>query len=152
MSSVVKSFLSGNCMTSRLYDYGLAETGPHAIVSPKIVMTENHEQLPSHFHQALAQSVERAVDFPPGLLVTLVRAEITGDAKYAKGTVSALPESEGKRALDILNACSPDIKEELNRRIRLRRIPDLRWVLDTTEGKAAEIENIINDLEEKGEL
>ena len=114
--------------------------------------TNDHEGLLSHFHRALAESIERAAEFPPGMLVTLVRAEITSDAKHAKGTVSVLPDAETDRALEILKTSSPDIKEELNKRIRLRLTPELHWGLDTTETVAAEVEKILHDLEEKGEL
>jgi ribosome-binding factor A len=106
----------------------------------------------SRFHRALAESMERAAEFPPGMLVTLVRAEISRDAKYANGTVSVLPESESGRALRILKSSELEIKQELNKRIRLRVTPELRWSVDRTEGEAAEVERILNDLEEMGEV
>lgn len=106
----------------------------------------------SHFHQALAKSIERTVEFPPGALVTLVRAEITGDSRYAKGTISVLPEAMADAAIQTLKDTDREIKEELNKNIRLRRIPSLHWELDHTEEKAAEIERVMNEMEERGEL
>jgi ribosome-binding factor A len=106
----------------------------------------------SHLHQALAESIEFAVDFPPGMLVTLVHAEITGDARYAKGVVSVLPESESERAIRMLQNAAPEIKAALNKRLRLRRLPAIQWDLDHTEVKAAEIEKVMNELKKKGDL
>jgi len=106
----------------------------------------------SHLHQALAESIEFAVDFPPGMLVTLVHAEMTGDGRFAKGVVSVLPESENGRAIRMLQNAGPEIKAALNKRLRLRRMPAFQWDLDHTEVKAAEIEKVMNELKKKGDL
>lgn len=115
-------------------------------------MIEEHEKPASHFHKALAESIKVAVDFEPGMIVTLVRGEITGDSRFAKGTISVLPDSRGERALEYLKEAEPDIKRELNRRLRLRIIPALNWGLDHTEEKAEGIEMAIYELRKRGEL
>lgn len=115
-------------------------------------MSQNHDQSVSHFQEALAESMGARAEFPPGVLVTLVRAEITGDARYAKGTLSVLPEDREDEVLETLKSQDKYIKESLNKKLRLRRIPELHWAIDQTEGKAAEVEKILHDLEEKGEL
>jgi hypothetical protein len=58
----------------------------------------------SRFREALAESIKTRAEFPPGVLVTLVHAEITGDSKYAKGTLSVLP------GLDAVRTCLLTIK------------------------------------------
>lgn len=115
-------------------------------------MNPDHEKHVSRFHQALAESIERAAEIPIGILVTLVRAEITGDAKYAKGTISVLPTSRTEEALEALKLAEPEIKRELNKRIRLRVTPKLNWGLDTTEERAEGVEQTINELKKRGEL
>ncbi|MFA5130099.1 MAG: ribosome-binding factor A [Patescibacteria group bacterium] len=106
----------------------------------------------SHLHQALAESIEHAVEFPPGMIVTLVHAEITGDSKYAKGVISVLPETLEDEAIRLLKKSAVDIKEQLNKRLRLRQLPNLSWAIDRTEVEAAKIEKVMNELREKGEL
>jgi len=106
----------------------------------------------NRFREALAESVKTRAEFPPGVLVTLVRAEVTGDLKYAKGTLSVLPEDRTDEVLEALKTQNKYIKEALNKKLRLRRIPELSWTVDRTERKAAEVEKILKDLEEKGEL
>ena len=115
-------------------------------------MHSDHEKHVSHFHQALAESIERAAEIPLGILVTLVRAEITGDAKYAKGTISVLPTNRAEEALKALKIAEPEIKHELNKRIRLRITPKLNWGLDATEETAEGVEQTINELKKRGEL
>lgn len=115
-------------------------------------MSERHDHLTSRFHKALAESIKRAVDFPPGMIVTLVAAEITANTRFAKGVISVLPDSEAKHAIEMLEEYAPYIKEELNRKIRLRMTPSLHWELDYTEAEAAKIENAISDLTKMGDL
>jgi ribosome-binding factor A len=104
------------------------------------------------FHEALAESIEAEVDFPPGVFVTLVHAEVTGDKRHAKGTISVLPEDKVDQALEALKTSSRYIKESLNKKLRLRRLPELHWTIDQTEEEAAKIENVLNSLKDKGEL
>lgn len=115
-------------------------------------MIEQHEKPLSRFHKALAESIERAVEFGPGMIVTLVRGEITGDARFAKGTISVLPESKTRFALKRLKKYEREIKQELNKRLRLRITPALNWGVDSTEITAAEVEKILNELEDAGEF
>lgn len=115
-------------------------------------MIEEHEKPASHFHKALAESIKVACDFAPGMIVTLVRGEITGDSRFAKGTVSVLPDARGEEAIQYLEEAAPDIKRELNRRLRLRIVPALNWGLDHTEQKAEGIEMAIHELRKRGEL
>jgi ribosome-binding factor A len=115
-------------------------------------MIEEHEKPASHFHKAMAESIKVACDFAPGMIVTLVRGEITGDSRFAKGTVSVLPDSRGEEALQYLKEAEPDIKRELNKRLRLRIVPALNWGLDHTEEKAVGVEMAIHELRKRGEL
>lgn len=115
-------------------------------------MIETHEHTLSRFHKALAESIEHAVEFGPGMIVTLVRGEITGDARYAKGTISVLPESKTRFALKQLKKNEREIKQQLNKRLRLRVTPQLNWGVDSTEITASEIEKILNELEKTGGL
>ncbi|MBD3250908.1 hypothetical protein GF380_00295 [Candidatus Uhrbacteria bacterium] len=111
---------------------------------PSIDMTNTHEKLASHFHQAVAESVKRTVEFPPGVLVTVVDAHITGDALHAKGILSVLPADRAEEALTAIREFDKELKEDLVKRVRLRRTPKLHWGLDTTEEQAAEIEKLLN--------
>ena len=109
-------------------------------------------QSDARFQQALAEALEEAVEFPIGILVTVVDAHITPDTKHATGTLSVLPEGREGEALQALRRDEHDIKDTLAHALRLRRIPKLHWRFDTTEAEAAEIEEDLHTLEQKGEL
>ena len=115
-------------------------------------MPRNLSQSDSRFHDALAQAIETEVEFPPGLLVTLMATHMTPDTKHATGTLSVLPEGRENEALHAVRDFESEIKNGLGRLLRLRRMPALHWRFDHTEEKAAKIEGDLNTLKERGEL
>jgi len=115
-------------------------------------MPRNHDQSDSRFQQALAEALEEAVEFPIGILVTVVDAHITPDTKHATGTLSVLPDGREGEVLQALRRHEHDVKDALAHTLSLRRIPRLHWRFDTTEAQAAEIEGALHELEQKGEL
>ena len=109
-------------------------------------------QSDARFHTALAEALREAVEFPQGLLVTVVAAHLTPDTKHATGTLSVLPDGREGEALQALRKAEHDIKDALANRLSLRRIPKLHWRFDNTEAGAAEIEAALHALEERGDL
>jgi ribosome-binding factor A len=122
------------------------------IILINAIVPYRYVRKPRTIREALAESLETRAEFQPGVLVTLVRAELTGDSKHAKGTLSVLPEDRVDEVLETLKLQNKYIKESLNKKLRLRRVPELSWAIDRTEESAAEVEKILNELEEKGEL
>lgn len=105
-----------------------------------------------HLRDALAQTLAETVEFPKGVLITVVGAKVTRDTRHAKGLVSVFPVSMEKEALKTLNKSSRKIKEGLANKLRLRRIPEIHWACDETEENASAIEMAISQLKAKGEL
>ncbi|MBP9864534.1 ribosome-binding factor A [Patescibacteria group bacterium] len=105
-----------------------------------------------HFRDALAAVLAQRIEFPRGVLVTVVNAKITSDTRNAKGVLSVLPEDKQTEVLKILKASEHDIKDGLAERLRLRRIPNLHWSFDTNEAYVGTIDDVINELKKKGEL
>lgn len=109
-------------------------------------------QSDARFQSALAEALPEAVDFPVGILVTVVDAHLTPDTKHATGILSILPEGREGEVLQALRRHEGDIKDALTDMLRLRRVPKLHWRFDHTEAEAAVIEEELHALEEKGEL
>jgi ribosome-binding factor A len=105
-----------------------------------------------HFRDALAMVLRERVEFPPGILVTVMEGKVTRDTLHAKGVLSVLPNSMEKTVLRLLNENEREIKDGLAKHLRLRRIPHLHWGFDETEAVAGDIDDTINQLKKKGEL
>ncbi|MEN9558042.1 MAG: Ribosome-binding factor [Candidatus Parcubacteria bacterium] len=109
-------------------------------------------QSDARFHTALANAIREVVEFPSGLLVTVVDAHLTPDTKHATGTLSVLPDGREGDALQALRKAEHDLKDALADILELRRIPKIHWRFDSTEAEAAVIEAALNKLEKEGEL
>jgi ribosome-binding factor A len=87
-------------------------------------------------------------DFGSGVFVTILEADSSLDLQHAKVSVSVLPSKKGQRVLDILNRNIFDIQQELNKKLEMRPVPKIRFVLSEAEKEAEKIERI---LEQEGE-
>ncbi|KAA0205860.1 ribosome-binding factor A [Candidatus Uhrbacteria bacterium] len=105
-----------------------------------------------HLREAFAEVIREVVEFPRGMLVTILDTKLTANTAHARITLSVFPETMKDEAVRILRGAEQDIKEELVTRIRLRRMPRIHYAFDDTEAEAAEIEQALNELERKGEL
>jgi ribosome-binding factor A len=115
-------------------------------------MTRNLAQSDARFHSALAQALEEQVEFPLGLLVTLVQTHMTPDSKHVTGTLSVLPAGREADVLQAVRSFEGEIKSALGQLLRMRRMPQLHWRFDDTEEEAAKIEADLNTLKARGEL
>lgn len=76
---------------------------------------------------------------------TVTAVDVAPDLRTAKVYVSFLGKNYKKRdGLDALRRAKGHIKSELAKRVSMRRIPDLTFIVDDTLDKAERIENILN--------
>lgn len=87
----------------------------------------------------------------PGL-VTVTHVKMPSDLRAARVSVSLLlleggDEAAGmKETLEILKAWAPEIQDHVNHELRLRYVPKLNFVADTSMANALHIENVLRDL------
>lgn len=76
---------------------------------------------------------------------TVTDVDVAPDLKNAKVYVSFLGKNYKKRdGIEALRKAKGYIKSQLAKRIKIRRIPDLTFVVDDTLDKAERIEEILN--------
>lgn len=85
-------------------------------------------------------------------MATIIRAEVTPDQKQAKLFVSVYDNDEQSRKETIaaLNHAAGFIGHEIGQRMILRRIPALKFVLDTSIEYSVHISNVLNSLNIQG--
>lgn len=105
-----------------------------------------------HLREAVAEILRETIEFQNGAFVTVLKAKMTRNAKYASVQLSVMPSTEERNVLETLSKQSHTIKDELAHRLRMRRIPSIHWTFNETESQAADIERILQELKEKGEL
>ena len=80
--------------------------------------------------------------------VTVTAVKITNDLSFAKVYVTVLNDKERDNIIKLLNKASNFIERELSKRIDIRKMPDITFVYDESLEYAANIENIIERIED----
>lgn len=105
-----------------------------------------------HLKDAFARVLAEDVEFPPGVLVTVLSAKITANTGHAKFVMSVFPENMKNEVIRTLEEYDHEVKDGLAKSLRLRRMPRIHYAFDDTEAEAAVIENDLLELRKKGEV
>ena len=97
----------------------------------------------------LSQIFLKEVDFPKGVLVTITKVESSANLKEAKVYISIMPDSKTGRISEILNKIIYGIQQSLNKRLRMRPIPRIRFEMEQKTKEAARIEELLEEAKEK---
>jgi len=109
------------------------------------------ERLNELFREQIAGVIDREVEFAEGAFVTLTRVEISPDARHANAYISVLGGDE-KDALVILEQNVYDIQQIINRTMRMRPVPKIRFAIDKEEERRQRVEGSLGTLKRKEEL
>ena len=94
----------------------------------------------------LSQIFLKEVDFPRGVLVTIIKVESSADLKEVKVYISIMPDSKTGRISEILNKIIYGIQQSLNKRLRMRPIPRIRFEMEKKTKEAAKIEELLEQI------
>ncbi|MBR4909971.1 MAG: 30S ribosome-binding factor RbfA [Clostridia bacterium] len=82
-------------------------------------------------------------------LISIVKLDVSGDMSYATVYVSAIEGAEATaQSVKALNkSANGFLRRELGGRMKLRKVPELRFIADNSIQKSSEILSIIKSLE-----
>lgn len=109
------------------------------------------ERLTELFREQIALVVDREVEFAEGTFVTITRVEISPDARHANAYISVLGGDAGD-ALATLEQNVYDIQQIINRTMRMRPVPKIRFAIDREEARREKVEESLGLMKQKGEL
>lgn len=104
------------------------------------------ERLQIKAREELARIIDKEFDFSPGTLVTVTRTEISEDLTAGRVYISVLPEKEEANVLADINKEIYFVQQLFNKRMEMRPVPRIRFILDETVRQAAKIEKSIYKL------
>ncbi len=107
--------------------------------------TEQFEEL---IIRDLGKFFLREVEFPLGCLVTITRAKVSDDLKYATVWLSVLPDKFMGTCLAIAGRAAREFQKNLFRKMNTKFVPKISFKIDITEKKAEVVENLINQIKE----
>jgi len=106
------------------------------------------EKLNELLKEELSKIIAREVDVPSGALITVTKIETTNN-KISSGIFFSVFESktgDEETLLKELMRRTPFIQRLLNRRMRIRPVPKIRFVIDKEEKKRERVEQLLSEL------
>lgn len=107
--------------------------------------TEQFEEL---IIRELGEFFSREVEFPLECLVTITRAKVSDDLKYATVWLSVLPDKFTGTCLAIAGRAVREFQKKLFRKMRTKFTPKINFKIDITEKKAEVVERLIDQVKE----
>ena len=93
---------------------------------------------------ALADLLREVKDPRISKLLSIVKLDVSGDMSYATVYVSAIEGSEKtKESVKALKGASGYLRRELGSKLKLRKVPELRFVADDSIEISANISKIV---------
>ncbi len=101
---------------------------------------------------ALSDILREVKDPRVSKLLSIVKLDVSGDMSYAKVYVSAIEGREKTvESVKALKNAAGYIRRELGARLKLRKVPELRFVADDSIEISANISRIVNSFDKKEE-
>lgn len=101
-------------------------------------------QVDALIRQELDRVIRRVVDLPEGCIVTIESVATTRDLHQTRVSVSVFPFHQRFEAIRILKEMQPDICKELAKRLVLRTLPKLIFLIDEREERVDRINRILD--------
>ncbi|KKS89888.1 MAG: Ribosome-binding factor A [Parcubacteria group bacterium GW2011_GWF2_43_11] len=97
----------------------------------------------------LGQIILREGDFSKNVLVTITRVETSRNLIDTRVYVSVLPETQSRIILATLNRRIFHLQQMLNKRLRMRPIPKIRFLEEKQTAEAGKIEQLLQEIKDQ---
>ncbi len=114
-------------------------------------MSRRTQRLNALFRQELSDLIRSELRDPRlSGIVSLTRVEVSPDLENGTVFVSVLGDDESKTSsLHALSAAAPFLRRHLIDRVRIRRVPNLHFVLDESIEEAARVLDLMKKVSRK---
>lgn len=112
-------------------------------------MSYRIQQVNELVKQELNKLLLTEIELPKNCLATITRIETSKDLRHAKVFLSIIPTAYTRKILDKLNARAGHLQFLLNKNLTMKPLPRIRFVIDETEKKAQDIEDLLDRIKEK---
>ncbi|MDD3887959.1 MAG: 30S ribosome-binding factor RbfA [Patescibacteria group bacterium] len=107
-------------------------------------MSHRLEKLNSLIQQELGSIIKEEIELPIDAFVTVSKVDTSVDIKHTNVYISVIPKNKAVGVIKKLNYNVYHLQKALNRKLVMRFVPKIRFVLDHSEEHAARIEEILS--------
>ncbi len=86
---------------------------------------------------------------PEKAVATLTRVMASGNLQQAKVYISVMPDEKAQEVLKILRQNIYEVQQILNKRLKMRPVPRIQWMLETTGAEAQKIEELLDQIKKE---
>lgn len=109
-------------------------------------MSKRIQRLNELIKEELGKILLREGNFPKGVLVTITRVETSANLSEANIWISVLPEDQTEKIVAILNKIIYHLQQKINKTIRIKFVPKIRFLIETKTKEAARIEELLEKI------
>jgi len=109
-------------------------------------MSKKIERTNAIIQEELGKIIHRELEFPIGSLVTITRVDTSEDLGDSRIYISVIPNEGQKRVLEILRKVIYFLQKTLDKKLRMRPIPRIRFVAEKQTTEAARVEELLNKI------
>ena len=112
-------------------------------------MSKRIQRLNELIKEELGKILLKEGDFPKGTFVTITQVETLANLTEAKVWVSVLPENRAEKIVEVLNKRIYFLQQKINKILRMRIVPKIRFQIETKTKEAARIEELLEKIEKE---
>lgn len=103
------------------------------------------ERLAETIKQEISDMIRNELKDPRIGFITITRVEVSGDLRHSKVYVSVMGEEKQKKdSMEGLQCAKGFVRSELGKRVRLRYVPEINFVLDDSIDRGNKVLDLIN--------
>ncbi len=111
-------------------------------------MSQRVEKINELIKREIGQIIRREIEIPENSLVTVSRVRTSSDLKEAKIWISIFPVKHAQSLLKEFLKRAGYFQRLLNRRLSMRYIPKISFILDNFEEKIGQFEDILDETDQ----
>ncbi|MFH1036811.1 MAG: 30S ribosome-binding factor RbfA [Patescibacteria group bacterium] len=112
-------------------------------------MAKRIQRVNALIKEEISQIILKEIEFSPGVLVTVTRAETTDDLRDSNVFISVLPDKDLSKIVDFLNRRAGFLQSKINKVLRMKPIPRLKFVQERETAEAGRIEELLEQLKKE---
>lgn len=112
----------------------------------KPVPTHRMRQVDELLRSLLANLLERTLEFPVGVVVTITRVQTAADLSSAQVWVSVLPVEQRTACLEQIRDALPELQRSVAQTVAFQTMPRLQLMADASGERADHITGLLDSL------
>jgi ribosome-binding factor A len=112
-------------------------------------MNHNKERFSSLLKKEIALFLERNFPRDNGIFLSVTKVRLSGSLEKADVFVSIFPDERAEKTIVLLRRFKGDVMDHIASKIRARKIPNIIFVLDKTQGAEISLEKSLENLQDK---